>query len=419
MKNLVRSFLLVAAPISVACAETVEGDGIVAHISTNRGVIEVDLEYEKAPKTVANFITLAEGTRARIDPDTGLLTNEPMYDGQTFYSVVNEFGFPTNTYYALTGSGTSNSIGQPGFTILDEFESSLRHTGYTLSMATLANFTGQFLGSEVNRGPNTCGSQFMLAGNTTLTRFDDVNSVFGSISDSSSQAIVDLIILGGAGTTTIVGVTIERTGEDALAFDEHAQGLPTVGAPEGTFRVEPGAAFFDHDEPLDSGSFFSFSRSSDLSSWSPTTMRHIEPALAPEASTQMDEIGASKAFYDMFLTRHPGGLTPTSLANRTLVLNTLPPNVITYTFVIDALGTGGTSNYSVDGSDGTISSLTYEIQGYGAFIEITSSNIPTPLRAQLGFDSEDASDFIGRHFLEGFNDPFWGPIGSGTLTLSK
>jgi len=422
MKAPLRALFLVTAGMSAVNAETAEGDGIYAQFDTNRGVIEVVLEYEKAPKTVANFITLAEGTRARIDPNTGELTRTPLYDGQTFYSVVSQGSFfpgQPGTYYALTGSGTGDSNGGPGFTLPDEFESTLRHTGYNLSMATLANFTGAAFGSEVNRGPNSTGSQIMFIGNSILTRFDDVNSVFGNVVDLPSRLLVDAIMVGGAGTTTITGVTIERVGQAALDFDEHAQGLPSVGPPVGKFRVDDGAAYFDHDEPLGSGSFFSFSRSSDLSSWSPTTMRHIEPALGPEASTKMDDIGASKAFFEMFLTRHPGGLTPSSLANRTLVLETAPPNVETFTFVFDGNGTGGTSAKSGVEEEESITSVSYDVQGYGAYIEISSSN-STAVRAQIGFDSEDVSDFIGRHYLEeSAGGGFWVPKGNGTATLSK
>ncbi|MBK1827672.1 peptidylprolyl isomerase [Haloferula rosea] len=421
MKVSLCSLILIAGSITAVRAETSEGDGIFAQFVTNKGTIEVVLEYEKAPKTVANFITLAEGTRNRIDPNTGRLTRAPLYNGQTFYSVVNEFGFfpLPSTFYALTGSGTSSSVGGPGYAVPDEFDASLRHNGYNVSMSALANFTGTLFGPEINRGPNTNGSQIMFTGNTILTRFDDVNSIFGSVTDPASRAVVDAIIFGGAGTTTISNVTIERVGQAALDFDEHAQNLPYVGPPLGELRVEENAVHFDHDEPLGSGSFFSFRRSSDLLSWSPTTRRHIDPDFGTEPSTQLDEIAAPKAFFDMLLTRHPGGLSPATLANRTLVLNTAPPNVITYTFVFDSTGTGGTTNYSVDASDGVITSLSYVAEGYGASLQITSSNIPTPLRARLGFDSEDASNLIGRHFLEGFNDPFWSPIGSGQLTLSK
>ena len=421
MKTFSKLLLSLVALALAARAEVNDGEGLVAQIATNRGTIAVILEYEKAPKTVANFITLAEGTRTRIDPTTGKLTRQPLYNGQTFYSVVNEFNFPPlpSTIYALTGSGSTDSNGEPGFTIPDEFDPSLRHTGYALSMATVANFTGQFFGSEINRGPNSGGSQIMITGNSTHTRFDDINAVFGRIADAASRAVVDALIFGGAGTTTITNVTIQRTGQPAIDFDEHAQGLPTVGLPQGQFRIESGATYFDHDEPLERGSILSFSRSGDLSTWSPEVNRHISSALAPEASTQLDSIGADKAFYNLFLARNPGGLSPANLANRTLVISTSGSNVITYTFAFDATGLGGTANYSVDGSDGTITSVTYVPDGYGAAFEITTSNIPTPLRARLGFDTEDETQIIGRHFLEGFNDPFWSPIGRGVATLTK
>src|SRR5690606_30528949 len=96
-----------------------------------------------APQTVANFIGLAEGSRAWIDPATGAVMNgEPFYDGITFHRVIEGF---------MNQAGSRNGLGTdgPGYTFRDETDNGLDHSQpYVLSMA--------------NSGPNTNGSQFFV-----------------------------------------------------------------------------------------------------------------------------------------------------------------------------------------------------------------------------------------------------------------
>jgi len=134
------------------------------------GTFRVLLEHEKAPRTCANFIGLASGKRPWIDVTNGAVrTNTPYYDGLTFHRLVHSF---------VIQGGSPNGQGNdgPGYTILDEYEPTLRHSSqYVLSMAKSAF-------------PNTGGSQFFITLRNT-PELDDKHSVFGKV--ISGTAIID------------------------------------------------------------------------------------------------------------------------------------------------------------------------------------------------------------------------------------
>lgn len=133
---------------------------IHAHFTTSLGPFTVRLFDEDAPKTVANFVGLAEGTREFVDPATRQKVTRPFYDGLIFHRVIDGFmiqgGCPI-------GQGT----GGPGYTFEDEFSPKLKHRGAgTLSMA--------------NAGPNTNGSQFFITLAATPW-LDNRHTVFGEV----------------------------------------------------------------------------------------------------------------------------------------------------------------------------------------------------------------------------------------------
>jgi peptidyl-prolyl cis-trans isomerase A (cyclophilin A) len=133
-----------------------------AHFTTSEGSFTIRLFAEEAPKTVANFVGLAEGTREFTDPKTRQTAKRPFYDGLIFHRVID--GFMIQGGDPL-GSGT----GGPGYQFADEFSPKLRHRGAgTLSMA--------------NAGPNSNGSQFFITLAATPW-LDDRHSVFGEVVD--------------------------------------------------------------------------------------------------------------------------------------------------------------------------------------------------------------------------------------------
>ena len=133
---------------------------MIAVFETNRGTFKVQLFPDKAPKTVENFVGLAEGTKEWTDPKSGNKVKKPFYDGLTFHRVIPNFmiqgGDPL-------GSGT----GGPGYKFGDEFDPSLHHDKPgKLSMA--------------NAGPGTNGSQFFVTVAATPW-LDGKHTIFGEV----------------------------------------------------------------------------------------------------------------------------------------------------------------------------------------------------------------------------------------------
>src|SRR5437899_7390546 len=133
-----------------------------AVFTTSEGNFTVRLFEKEAPKTVANFIGLAEGTKEWTDPKTNEKVKKPYYNGLTFHRVIAGF-------MIQGGDPLGNGTGGPGYKFADEFNPKLRHTkAGILSMA--------------NAGPNTNGGQFFITLVPT-TWLDNKHSVFGEITE--------------------------------------------------------------------------------------------------------------------------------------------------------------------------------------------------------------------------------------------
>jgi FKBP-type peptidyl-prolyl cis-trans isomerase len=163
-------------------------NGIYAKFTTSKGEILVQLEHEKTPGTVGNFVALSEGNLENAVKEQGT----PYYDGLKFHRVIPDFmvqgGCPQ-------GSGTGN----PGYKFDDEFHSDLKHDAPgKLAMA--------------NSGPATNGSQFYIT-HVPTPWLDGKHTVFGAVIEG--QEIVDAIAQGDELTT----VEIIRAGAAAEAFN--------------------------------------------------------------------------------------------------------------------------------------------------------------------------------------------------------
>lgn len=140
--------------------------GTYAILETSQGTIVAKLFEEEAPKTVANFVGLAEGTVEFTDPKTGKKTKRPFYDGLVFHRVIPDF-------MIQGGCPLGNGTGGPGYRFADEFHPSLRHDkAGKLSMA--------------NSGPGTNGSQFVTVAPTPW--LDNRHSIFGEIVEGQDVA---------------------------------------------------------------------------------------------------------------------------------------------------------------------------------------------------------------------------------------
>ena len=135
-----------------------------AIMHTNLGDIRLELFEDKAPITVTNFVELATGKRAWIDPATGEETQRPLYDGVTFHRVIKDF-------MIQGGDPLGNGTGGPGYTFDDEIDNSLTFADtYLLAMANA--------GTRMGHGTN--GSQFFIT--TVATPWlQGKHTIFGKI----------------------------------------------------------------------------------------------------------------------------------------------------------------------------------------------------------------------------------------------
>lgn len=163
------------------------GDGLFAELETNKGLIVLQLEFERAPVTTANFVGLAEG---RITNDA-LAAGEPYFDGTVFHRVV-----PGHVIQA--GAPDVEGRSGPGYTIPNEIHPDLGHgQAGMLGMA--------------NGGPHTNGSQFYITlGDRSY--LDGDYTVFGRLVQGMN--VVSAIQQGDV----IRSVTIVRVGKKAKAF---------------------------------------------------------------------------------------------------------------------------------------------------------------------------------------------------------
>ncbi len=143
-----------------------------AVLHTNHGDITVDLFPDHAPKTVANFVELAEGSREWVDPRTRAKTTDKLYDGTIFHRVIDGF-------MIQGGDPLGQGTGGPGYRFGDEFHPDLQ-------------FSKPYLLAMANAGPGTNGSQFFITtGNTP--HLNNKHTIFGEVADDASRQVVDVI----------------------------------------------------------------------------------------------------------------------------------------------------------------------------------------------------------------------------------
>jgi peptidyl-prolyl cis-trans isomerase A (cyclophilin A) len=145
---------------------------LYATLKTNRGDVVVRLLPDHAPKTVKNFVELAEGTREWTDPKTGQPSKERLYDGTVFHRVISGF-------MIQGGDPLGNGTGGPGYKFGDEFHPDL-------------GFDKPYLLAMANAGPGTNGSQFFVTVSPTAW-LNNKHTIFGEVSDPASQKVVDAI----------------------------------------------------------------------------------------------------------------------------------------------------------------------------------------------------------------------------------
>lgn len=133
-------------------------ESLAAVIRTDLGDIECDLWLDVAPRTVRNFVELAEGRRPWTDPRTGVERRVPLYPGTVFHRVMPGF-------MIQGGDPRGDGSGGPGYSFEDEIDPQV-------------GFSEPGLLAMANSGPDTNGSQFFITANTPR-HLDGKHSIFG------------------------------------------------------------------------------------------------------------------------------------------------------------------------------------------------------------------------------------------------
>jgi peptidyl-prolyl cis-trans isomerase A (cyclophilin A) len=149
-----------AAATAPASSAAKHGPGVYAHIITNNGTMVARLYDKEAPKTVQNFVGLAEGKKQWRNPRTKTMVRRPYYNNLTFHRIIPNF-------MIQGGDPTGTGMGGPGFKFNDEVTPKLKHDRPGIV-------------SMANAGPNTNGGQFFITVAPYPT-LDGHYSIFGEV----------------------------------------------------------------------------------------------------------------------------------------------------------------------------------------------------------------------------------------------
>ena len=166
-----------------------DNDIVGATLHTTQGDIRLYLFPNHAPKTVRNFVGLAEGTKDYKTQNAKGENSGPFYDGAVFHRIIAGF-------MLQGGDPTGTGRGGPGYQFEDEFHSELVfNKPYLLAMA--------------NAGPGTNGSQFFITVGPT-PHLNRRHTIFGEVADADSRAVVDAIgkTRTGAADRPVTDITI-------------------------------------------------------------------------------------------------------------------------------------------------------------------------------------------------------------------
>lgn len=332
-------------------------DFAVSYGGSPLGTFRARLDYDKAPRTCANFIGLATGRRPWIDITTGgLKTNTPFYDGMAFHRLIHNF---------IIQGGSPNGLGtdSPGYVIQDEYEGTLRHSGrYFLSMAKSSL-------------PNTGGSQFFIT-LAAASHLDDKHSVFGEV--ISGKAIIDGFTnattyptAGDKPVTPIVMNSVTISGPSLAGFD--------IDAPSLLLPVLKGQQLVgDRDSPTTFRALWNrkprvnyvSSYSENLVNWTPLAN---SLSLDSETAYPLALSGVTEPKFFMRMASVDYGALPnpvaTLAAGAKLEIRDRSANKLTITFN----GAGGGAWVHSNGGSGTLTALTYYDGAAASGISSTTS----------------------------------------------
>ena len=189
-KKILFVFLVIASFYSCKEEHSNLPDGLYAKIETNKGDIIVQLDFEKAPITVANFVALAEGKNEFVTNEN--LKNKPFFDGLKFHRVIKDF-------MIQTGDPLGTGSGDTGYKFKDEFSDLKFDNAGVMAMA--------------NNGPMTNSSQFFIT-HLATPWLDGKHTIFGHVVEKGMDVVNKI-----EQNDYINKVTIIRNGENAKKFN--------------------------------------------------------------------------------------------------------------------------------------------------------------------------------------------------------
>jgi peptidyl-prolyl cis-trans isomerase A (cyclophilin A) len=145
---------------------------LYATLTTSLGPVRVKLFPDHAPKTVRNFVGLADGSASWTDPRTGRPGEGSLYAGTVFHRVISGF-------MIQGGDPLGTGTGGPGYRFQDEFHPELQ-------------FDRPYLLAMANAGPGTNGSQFFITVAPT-PHLNMKHTIFGEVADQAGREVVDAI----------------------------------------------------------------------------------------------------------------------------------------------------------------------------------------------------------------------------------
>ncbi len=367
-----------------------------ADVQTSAGLFTCELNFQETPRTVASFVTLAEGTRKWVDERNGLLSTikppQPFYNGIVFHRVVNTEGFKIIQAGSKRGDGTDG----PGYEFQDEMNVDLPAT---------YRFDQPYYLAMANSGPNTNGSQFFITGEA-IEELEGKHTVFGKV--VVGQSVIDAIL--GAevdwfdrplADITIQTITIRRISKDAQKFKPRSQKLPTLSAPSFKIQVAPSPAntaryAFKQSTRTDLLAFVTIDPA--LNDWQKLDNRWIPSIYYAAGYYDLTyPVGMPiTGFRPIFVKYGPDALTPITPVGYTL---SLVNSEGAYQFSLPTVGAMSYS-FTPDGSTtaqtGTIDSTTlqYDSAPHHAIIAFTLSSKKI-IYLQLGFDEKVKRDLHG------------------------
>jgi cyclophilin family peptidyl-prolyl cis-trans isomerase len=391
MRNLLAVFVTLLATLGQSSAQ------LYADVQTSAGYFTCELNFQQTPRTVANFVSLAEGTRQWVDERNGQLSRlsppQPFYNGMPIHRIINAEGFKLMQAGSKRGDGTDG----PGYEFPDEMN---------VNVPATYGFDDPYMLAMANSGPNTNGSQFFVTG-SAIKGLEGKHTVFGKV--VAGQSVVDAILATTVDANdkpvadvVIEKITIRRIGKAAQQFKAASMKLPTLSAPPFTRETAPSpehtARFvFSQGQRSELLVYASIDPEQDTwqkleSRWhapSPYTVRYYDVTY-PEDSPVT-------GFRPILAKYHPDALTPMSLKGWTLSLENAE-GVYLFSFPQEgAMGYMFTPAGSKLAQTGTIhaASLLYQAAPHHAIAEFELDQQKI-IHLHLGFDKKIKNNLHGR-----------------------